>query len=351
MITNLVVRAPIVWLYLHICRPYNIVNFSLDVYMYGGQTIYPNERQLEHFEEPKKNPKYAEMLELVPIEYWEFYAWPIFRRDDETDEQYYIRAALEERKLIRDLQLCYRTSEYDSPHGLNASTGGESSLNSGYKTFIPGETTGLKYISYRKDEKNYRYTKCIWQNGKCTSCKQIFKNKNPFIVYLYAKSLGEKDIIVNKDLFWSNVKKWWNTDIYNVRYHRAYCGIKRVSIRKAPSTKRKFLIVYNTRVEGKPFTMACTLFSKFLQLYQDGVLDINDIFCLDFFCWNAKLVLEGKFDIRNSRPDIFYTDFFEFRKIHHFTVDNLNAAIVFLKEIEAMTDISIPVGQQRLQFN
>ena len=157
MSTDLVIRAPIVWLYLHICRPYNIVNFSLDVYIYGGQTIRPNERLLEHFEEEKRNPKYAEMLELVPIEYWEFYAWPIFRRDDETDEQYYIRAALEERKLIRDLQLCYRTSEYDSPYGLNASIGGESPLHSGYRTFVPGCTTGVKYISYHTKDKNYRY--------------------------------------------------------------------------------------------------------------------------------------------------------------------------------------------------
>ena len=130
-----------------------------------------------------------------------------------------------------------------------------------------------------------------------------------------------------------------------------YLGIKTVTVRNSKTHIRGYDILCQKRIKGKLVTKNRALFSDFLQLYQDGILDVNDIYCLDFFIWNAKLVLEGRFDIENSRPDVFYADFFEFRKIHHFTVDNLDTAIIFLKEIEAMTDISIPVGQQRLQCN
>lgn len=342
--TNIVVRAPIVWLYLHICRPVNFFNFPLDVYMYGGQTTRPDDRQFEHFVEEKNNPKYAEMLKLVPIEYWDFLAWPIFRRDGETDSQYYNRVALLEQKLIRDLQLCYRTLDYDSPHGLNASIGGESPLNDGYRCNIPGQTTGIKYITYDKAKQLYGYGQNSIIQGS------FFYNKNLFIVYLYAKSVGEKNIIIDKDIFWDIVKKWWNNDIYNVRYSN-YLGIKNVSIREKKTTIKGFEIVYSVYTKGKLIQKTRTLFSSLLELYEQGIFNKNDIFDLNFFIWNAKLILEGKFDIKNSRPDMFYTDFFEFRKIHHFTVDNLKEAIKFLRVLEDLSDLSIPVGQQRLQFN
>ena len=345
---NIVVRTPIVWLYLHICRPVNFVNFPLDMYIYGGQTIRPDDRQFEHFVEEKRNPKYAEMLKLVPIEYWEFIAWPIFRYDGETDSQYYNRVALLEQKLIRDLQLCYCTSEYDSPHGLNASIGGESPLNDGYRCNIPGKTTGVKNLTYETMRNTYRYAKSFWRNNKIIT-KELFRNKNPFLVYLYMESYGEEDFIIDENIFWNRVKKWWNDDIYNARFCRDYLGIKGVSIRKQNNTVRGFFVSWQHKEGKKILSKSRVSFSNFLQLYQDGILDVNDIYCLDFFIWNAKLILEGKFDIKNSRPNVFYDDFFEFRKIRHFTVDNLKEAIEFLKVLEGLSDLSIPVGQQRLQ--
>ena len=345
---NIVVRAPIVWLYLHICRPVNFLNFPLDVYMYGGQTIRPDDRQFEHFEEEKKNPKYAEMLELVPIEYWEFYAWPIFRCDGETDNQYYNRVALLEQKLIRDLQLCYCTSEYDSPHGLNASIGGESPLNDGYRCNIPGQTSGLKYVYYHKSHKAYAYGKNIWRNKKRVTFKGIFENRNPFVTYLYAESLEEENLFVDESCFWNKVKEWWNNDIYNQKRYFDCFGIKgtRICLRH---TRKGFVIRTTHNIYNKDLSRS--LFSTFLELFQHGICDVNDIYCLDFFVWNAKLILEGKFDIKNSRPDVFYDDFFEFRKIRHFTVDNLKEAIDFLRVLEDLSDLSVPVGQQRLRFN
>ena len=152
------------------------------------------------------------------------------------------------------------------------------------------------------------------------------------------------------NIFWNRVKKWWNDDIYNVRYCSDYLGIRNVSVRKKKTHARGFEILYSHNVKGKMVQKSRALFSSMLELCEQGVLDKSDIFNLDFYIWNAKLILEGKFDIKNSRPDVFYDDFFEFRKIYHFTVDNLKEAIEFLKIIEDLSDLSIPVGQQRLHF-
>lgn len=338
--SNIVVRENVAWIYFAKCYPKNLIQFPLDLYLYIGQTLYPDNRPEQHMTEDKNNWKFVLLRSLTCTNDWVFLFIPIIREKNESFKNYMNRVGIIEKHIIRDFQTNYLKYGANS-YGLNASDGGEHPANGGYRGSIPGETTGVKNIVYSATEKRYRYKKR----------NDIYSSKNLFLVYLYAKSIGEEDIIIDKNIFWNNVKNWWNNDIYNTQYFSDYLGIKNVSVKRNNQTVRGFETLSQQTKERKMIIKSRTLFSKFLQLYKDGVLDIDNIYCLDFFIWNAKLILEGKFDIKNSRPNVFYADFFEFRKIHHFTVDNLDAAIIFLKEIEVMTDISIPVGQQRLQCN
>ena len=349
--SNIVARELVAWIYFAKCYPRNLIQFPLDLYLYIGQTLRPDIRPEQHMTEDKNNWKFVLLRSLTCVDDWVFLFIPVIRKENESFENYMNRTGIIEKQAIRDCQTNYLRYGIDSC-GLNATDGGEHPANGGYKGSVPGETTGVKYLSYRTDQNTYVYSKPIWcHDDQKFITKHFFKNQNPFLVYLYMESCGEEDFIVDENIFLDRVKKWWNDDIYNSQHGSHYLGIKNVSVRKKNSGTKRLDIIWQQKKEGKMISKASISFANFLQLYQDGILDIDDIYCLDFFVWNAKLILEGKFDIKNRRPDVFYADFFDFRKIHHFTVDNLKEPIEFLKVIEDLNDLSIPVGQQRLQFN
>lgn len=337
----------IAWIYLAKCYPKNLPQFSLSLYLYIGQTLRPDIRSEQHMIEDKSNPKFEQLRSLTTVDDWEFVFLPVLKRFGENFKNYMNRTGIDEKQQIREFETNYFRYGWDT-YGLNASDGGEHPSNGGYRTYIPGETTGLKHCSYKKKRKVYIYGKNTWENGQYICRSEFFSNKNPFLVFLYMEVNGEKDFIVDEKKFWNNVWKYWTQEIYNSQCTGNF-GIKSVSVLYSTKVRYNCVIRYRKNTKKEKITCNRVSFVSFLELYRDGVLPIEDIYNLDFYIWNAKLVYEGNFDIKNGRPLLFYDDFLKFRKIHHFTVDDLQPAIDFLKEIEECTKFYLPKGQQQLQ--
>lgn len=292
----------------------------LEYYYYIGITTQydPMIRIKQHVYEDKSNSSFEEIRKLVPFDLWEITIFEIPIIGD-NGEQNIERLKQWEKKTI---------AKYDTFHaeyGLNMTSGGEDPFDGSQPI---GWATGIAYTYWSDRVQSWGYDNAIHPTVMNKDLRILSAETEEL-----SKEIGVPHIIDPKKAnYYFDLSDSYR---YNVKSKCNIFGAKQISIRIQPSCKKGFTFMWQRQENGRKKFNCRTTASAFLQLLQEDA-DLNNIFFnFNTFIYKASAVHLGYFDFdqKTVYPTFITQD--QFNTYYNFTLDQIGAAIDFLKVIEA----------------
>lgn len=289
-------------------------------YIYIGITTQfdPMTRIKKHPYEYKSNPPFEEIRKLVPFDLWEItiFEIPIIGSDGEQNI---------ERLKQWEKETIVKYDTFHAEYGLNMTPGGEDPFDGNRPI---GWATGIAYTG--------------WDNGRQT---WVYKNyvhpaiadKNLKVLNMRSEKLSQEIGVTHivdpdKAAYYINLSDSYANNI-KLKYH--IFGAKQVSMRVASRYKKGFCFAWQRWENNKVKYNCRTTASAFLQLLKENA-DLNDIFFnFNTFMYKASAAYLGYFDLDQKTVDPTFVTQDQFNTYYNFTLDQIDAAMDFLKGIEA----------------
>lgn len=307
------------WGYL-IRIPGLLPTMPLEYYYYIGITTQydPMVRIKKHVSEDKHNPPFEEIRKLVPFDLWDItiFEIPIIGNDGNENIK---RLTQWEKDNI---------AEYDTFHaeyGLNMTPGGEDPFD-GSKPI--GWATGIAYTYWSNNVQSWVYDNVI---------HPVVMNKDLRILSSITEELS-KEIDVPHIIDPKKANYYFNLSDsyrYNVKKKRNIFGAKQINMQKTPRCHGGYCFAWTRRVNGVKKQNKRSKGSTFLQVLKEEA-DLQEMFFnFNIFMYKAIAAQLGYFDLDQKivQPTFITQD--QFNTCYNFTLDQIDAAIDFLKVIEA----------------
>lgn len=300
--------------------PGNLPTMPLPWYYYIGITTQfdPMARIRQHPYEYKRNPPFEEIRKFVPFDLWEItiFEIPIIGSDGEQNIE---RLKQWEKETI---------AKYDTFHaeyGLNATPGGEDPFDVGRPI---GWATGIAYTGWDNRGQTWIYDNSVHPR---------IADKDLNILSMRSEKLSQEIGITHiidpdKAAYYINLS---NSYANNIQLKNHVFGAKQISVIKSSRYKKGFAFTWQRRENGKKKINGRIAASAFLQLLKENA-DLDDIFFnFNTFVYKSSAVHLGYFDFdqKTVAPTFITQD--QFNTYYNFTVDQVDAAMEFLKVIEA----------------
>lgn len=326
------------WIY-KIAIPGGIPKFPEPWYHYWGITTEeePMDRISLHPIEPKSNHKFEEIRKLVPFERWKIYIEQLPTITNNKMIEIFKLATEEIRRIARD-------NTFRGSHGLNASVGGEHRWISSYlqtegKVYgywrEPGSGSGVRWVYFESNPNTWRYNNQVLGFS--------IKNQDLRILAKILRSMNLFDLV--NPILWQ--KSLQINDTYRLKmtgaiYH--YLGGYSIIMTRDKNMKQGFIFRYTKRgiTAGNP--------SLLLQrLIDHSDFDIKEIFFdFQYFIYCATAALMGHYDLDHKVIKNTFMTEKQFNDRYNFTLDDIEEAIAFLKEVEYQQQFILK-GQKVLQ--